>query len=916
MEALYWAALDHPPESRDAFLETACGDDAALRAEVLSLLAADAGTDPRAPGSITRVVGAAAAVRLETESVSWIGRAVGPYRIVDRIGQGGMGTVYLAERGDVNLRVALKVVRGPLGTPGFVDRFLRERRLLARLEHPGIARLLDAGMTDDGAPWLALEYVPARSITEECELRGSSVAERLRLFLDVCAAVAHAHANLIVHRDIKPSNVLVTADGRVKLLDFGIAKLLDTSDAADVTTTGAQMLSPAYAAPEQIIGGAITTATDVYALGVLLYELLAGVRPFRSANAMSLRSLQETLETEATRPSLAARRSPAGARRARALEGDLDAICLRALAKDPSRRYRSAEELRDDVVRHLDGLPVHAQLPTAAYRARKFLARHRAGVAAAALLFLSITAGLGAALWQGRRARQALAASEAVTSFLTTLFEASDPNQTLGRDITVRSLLDEGERRVEALSPQPLVQARMLDVMARANYGLGEHARARTLAERSLALRRRLLGDDDPAIAASLTTLARALESAGEWKDAIARYREALAIRRHSLGARDSLTTESMLQLAHLLAEQGDWHEGDTLAREALAIRERAVPVDPDQLATAQATVAQVLWRGAGELALPDSLFHLALAELERAYGPDDPRLEEPLVPLASVLSQRGKHDEAIAMARRALELRRKQYGPDNLAVYYQLSNVAYALMNAGRYAEAEPLLRQVIARYRRSYDGPQPQISNALNGISSYFRDRGQLDSAEYYLKQSMAMTIALWGEPHPTVALLYHNLGTLQRAQGKLADAESSLRRSYTMRAAIHGETSPIALRSGSDYASVIVQEHRYVEADTLLRRILRDQESVEKGVGRYAAATRTTLAGSLVAQRRYSEAEPLLTGALDYYRGAAPPGNAWRRATVRLLATVYEKTGRADAVADLRAAESPSDTLHAGG
>ena len=914
IEALFWAALERPAAEREAFLDAACDGDAQLREEVISLLVADAAAAPpdRAGDPLAGVVDRMAAALPEAlEQTTWIGRRVGPYRILDRLGQGGMGTVYLAERDDVDKRVALKVVRGLLGAPDLVPRFLRERRVLARLEHPSIARLLDAGRTEDDTPWLALEYVDGEPITDWCRRRSADPAARLRLVLAVCDAVAYAHANLVVHRDLKPSNVLVTADGQVKLLDFGIAKLLDTgvpdrpADGRPTTEAGMRLLSPEYAAPEQVTGGAISTATDVYALGVLLFELVAGDRPYRVPASTSLESLHAMLEADPPRPSAVARRVGRPAREVRAVEGDLDAICLRALAREPARRYRSVDELARDITRHLEGRPVQARLPTAGYRARKFVRRHWRGVTAVALLTLSIAGGLGAALWQARRASAALAESEAVASFLGTIFEAANPNETLGHDVPVRDLLDRGARRADALAAQPRVHARMLQVVARAYRGLGEPATARQLAERALAEQRRVLDRNDPEIATTLATLAEALDNVGDTRGAVARYRDALAIRRRALGADAPPTLEAQVRLTRLLALNGGGEEAETLAIDALAARQRALPVDPEALARAEETLGIVRWYGRGDLAGADSLLRASLAVREAAFGPDDPRVERSLVPLGSVLSQREQHAEAEAVARRALALRTRLYGPDNLAVYYQLSNVAYVLNNAGRWAEADSLLRLVVARYERAYTGPHPQIAVALNGISTSFYRRRQLDSAEYYLRRSTEMVTQLYGPDHPEVALAWHNLGSLQRAQGRLPEAEASLRRAWRGRAAVFGDSSPMALRTGAVYADVVAQRGRADEADALLRRILRQQLAL--GVDRYSVATMGFLSRSLAQRGRFAEAESLETVALADARRVLAPGHAQRRSAASLLADILTMAGHADSAARLRAAES---------
>ena len=386
-----------------------------------------------------------------------------------------MGAVYLAERADgaFQQRVALKLVKRGLDTDEILRRFLRERRILARLEHPHIARLLDGGITEDGLPWFAMEHVQGEPITSWCESRRTSVAERLRLFQAVCAAVQHAHRNLIVHRDLKPSNILVTASGDVKLLDFGIARLLSGEESEaerTLTAPGLRVLTPPYAAPEQIRGEAATTATDLYSLGAVLYELLAGVRPCGRA-ARTLEELEKAVLEEEPAPPSTMRKELR-----RELSGDLDHIVQMALRKEPERRYPSVEGLLADLERHREGLPVRAARPSLFYRLGKLVRRHRPAVVAgsivaltalagvvvalwqavaAALLVASLTGGLAVAIAQARAARREARKADEVRRFLVRVFEVSDPSRALGQSITARELLDRGAERIEGCVASP-----------------------------------------------------------------------------------------------------------------------------------------------------------------------------------------------------------------------------------------------------------------------------------------------------------------------------------------------------------------------------------------------------------------------------------------------------------------------------
>ncbi|MCB1032854.1 MAG: serine/threonine protein kinase [Acidobacteria bacterium] len=453
------------------------------------------------------------------------GRRIGAYRVLHPIGRGGMGTVYLAERVDqYRQRVALKVMSNDRFGGELQERFRRERQILARLTHPNIAQILDGGVTEDGRPFLVMQYVDGRPITEHCDAEGLGIRERLEVFRAVCEAVHFAHRNLVVHRDLKPSNILVGADGQVTLLDFGIAKLLDPEDessAAAGATTSAElrMLTPEHAAPEQVLDLAVTTATDTWALGVLLYELLTGTRPF-AAGGSRLELEREIVETDPPPPSVAALRTPrdgasSGALRtwSRSLRGDLDTIVRHALRKEPEARYASAEQLSDDIHRHLLGLPVRVRPDTFRYRAGRFLRRHPWQTAAALAFALLLAVFVVSAALQSRAlerqrdaARVERDASERVTQVLAGLFRTTDPrvNPEI-RSMTLDQILEaQSEKAVQDLEGQDEVQARLERILARAHLARGQTGRGRELLRKALARRRRIAGWRD---GEALTTL-------------------------------------------------------------------------------------------------------------------------------------------------------------------------------------------------------------------------------------------------------------------------------------------------------------------------------------------------------------------------------------------------------------------------
>lgn len=890
IERLFHHALEQPADVRAAFVAQHAPDPF-VEAEVLALLAADALPDPllgATPDALASAAGIAitgsasadarardgATVRhSSTGHGSLVGRTLGPYRVLQRIGHGGMGTVYRAQRIDLGNHVALKVVRGALGEPARVARFHQEQRVLARLSHPRIALLLDAGVAEDDTPYLVMEYVEGEAMTTWCDARDIDVRERLELFLEACDAVGFAHRNLVVHRDIKPSNVLIGADGHVKLLDFGIAKLLEaTDDEPALTATGARVLSPEYAAPEQLRGEPVTTATDVYGLGLLLHDLLAGT----VNDASGITTQPPTIDTGGSMRSNNARRIRAS------LPHDLAAICECATADEPARRYASVDLLRDDVRRFLDGHPVVARRATLAYRLTKFVRRNALAVGAAAMLVLLLLAGVAGVMWQARRATLARAASDELAAFLVGMFEASDPAEAMGVELTARDLLERGTIRVTQLDDRPEVQARLLQAMARAWLGLGDYDRADSIAQQALAAERTMHGVRHADIASALNVLGHVRYEQGRQDDAANLMREALAMQRAVHGSEHDITTSSMLDLVQVLHRPGGYDEAEALAREALTVRQARHGRDHEHVAEALAALGQILWYSNRDIEQADSLIRAAYAMNVRLFGDEDLRTAGMMTLLSGFLPIRGEAEEAEVLARRALEIQRHVYGDDHPIAVHQLNNVAGALQAQGEVEHARVLFHEMIERYQDILSDDHPLHAIALNNLSSTFYMQGALDSAEHYLRQSVEMHVRLSTDGlDADIALGYHNLGSLQRAQGRLAEAEASLAESYRQRIELYGEDNPATLRTGASYADVVAARGRTAEAEPMLRRIVELQHPSGRGeISPDAARTMGYLAGALVQRGAYDEAERLYRAALEVVEQTLPEGHPRRR------------------------------------
>ena len=679
-------ALELPLEERPTYFARACADDPALRLEAEALLAAaEAVSVLDAPAAVLAAPLFDEAVALP-DSIDSQSR-FGPYRVLSELGRGGMGAVYLAERSDdqYQKRVALKLLHAwSSGSERRVQRFLEERQILAGLDHPDIARLLDGGITPDGLPWFAMEYVKGVPIDRHCDDLRLSIESRLEIFCRVCSAVQYAHRNLVVHRDLKPANILVTPEGRVQLLDFGIAKLLGSdpaSRATSVTATGERLLTPLYASPEQISGDQISTATDVYALGVLLYVLLTGRYPYRlstwqtheveravleqepeppSAAVLSMRSQPATAVADASPEQIALARNTTAVKLRRRLGGDLDAILLKALEKDATRRYGTPGQLEADVRNHLSGLPVAAQPATRLYRARKFVRRHRIGVGVTAVVTLLVVGFALISKIQSAQIRVERDRAEQVVAYLRSLFQPAVLYGPGGRGLTAREMLDSSAARIDSeLLNQPEARARLMLELGRTYHELGLSKQARPLLEKSLALQRRGSSNGDRQLAQTLDLLGAVRLDQGEVSSAEGAYEEAQAVRRRLPGNQDNDLARTLSGLAAVRRAQGRSPEAESLFREALAI-DRARPGDN------RLDVAQDL-RGLAHALLDEGnsigavqLDRQALSLLRRQFPEDHPEIVGTVIELSDALSAGGQRAAADSLSRYGLVLERR----------------------------------------------------------------------------------------------------------------------------------------------------------------------------------------------------------------------------------------------------------------
>lgn len=857
-------ALELGPLPRSSYLDRVCAGEPELRRDVESLLAADSLSEGFLENSVESLLpGLIGVVDLDGGGTGGLGAgtAVGPYRIVKELAHGGMGTVYLAERADGQFeqQVALKVIRRGMGSDEVHRRFRAERQILARLNHPHIARLLDGGITADGQPWFAMEYVDGEPLVAWCEARQTSLEGRIELFRDVCDAVRFAHQSLVVHRDLKPSNILVTPQGQTKLLDFGIAKLLEDgarlgaeAGEAAATRTELRVMTPEYAAPEQVRGEPVTTATDVYALGAVLYELLTGRRAHQFERHTPAEVERVICDTEPDPPSAAV----TGADRLRRLlRGDLDTIVLKALQKDPARRYPSAEALLEDLRRSQSGLPITARPDSFGYRSRKFLLRHRAGVAAGAALVVALVGGLAATLWQAReKAREAATARE-VKDFVVNLFQVSDPAESRGREITARELLERGVRRVDsALGRQPAVQEELLGVLGKIHWELGLYAQADTLFSRAVVVARRAYGPDHLEVAARLTDQGTALRELGEYAAAESVFGRALGIRRRTLGPDHVDFANTMGELAMNLAD-------------------------------------------AGEYARAESLYRAVLAIDTKNLGPDALEVASDLENLGVLLAdQLGQVEEADSTYRAVLEIRRKHYDAGHPQVVNVLANIAGNLQSLGRFAEAESLHRQVLAARRRLHPTGHPDVAYTLHGLATLLEETGRWPEAESLYTEALEQRRRLLGPDHPMTMATLNNLAIVRYRMGDLHGAEESFREALRVWHQTLGSDHQYTLKAMNSLGAVLSEGGKYGEAESLLRQALAGQRRQLGDSTTDAAMTRRNLGLLLRRTGRLAEAEQVLRFSLAIYRRELPDSHPRTAEALTALGQVLTDRGHA--------------------
>jgi serine/threonine-protein kinase len=868
VQAIFHVAADLPEKDREPYVSAECNDDPTLVAEVLELLEEDS----RGGSLLDRDVAHVARAILDAPRQPVVPlESFGPYRISSVLGEGGMGVVYLAERADLGSRAAIKILRDAWLSPSRRERFAAEQRTLAQLNHPSIARLYDAETLPDGTPWFVMEYVEGLPLTAYCDTHVSTIPERLKLFRDVCEAVQHAHAHAIIHRDLKPSNILVTADGTVKLLDFGIAKQIEGLE-PDLTRTGMRLMTPAYAAPEQVSGGRLGIHTDVYSLGVVLYELLAGRLPFELADRTPNEMERVILEQEVERPSAVARRTPAlpvGTSRLQSASktqwADLDVLCLTAMHKDPARRYASAEALIRDVNHYLSGEPLEARPDTLRYRAGKFVRRNWRAVTMATAtiaMIIGLTAFYTVRLANARNV--ALAETEKtlrIQRFMIDLFQGNEDEAVGPADsLRVVTLVDRGVQQAGSLDLEPAVQVELVETLGNLYRSLGKFHPADSLLRLALARRRTLFGPSHPSVATSLIALGELRIAQAEYDSAEALVRQGLDLARRTRSPNDPEIGKATKALGQVLYEEGEYQKAVPVLEEAIRLQTRGDTASPD-LASAITDLANTYFY-LGKFALADTLNRRALEMDRHLYGPRHAYVADVLINLGAIRFEWAKYDEAERYYREALDINTTWYGPNHPETASSLTALGRCLASEQKLVEADTVLRRALDVVEHAYGPVHPRVASALNEYSRVKQSEGKLDEAEAGFRRMLAIYKAIYHDKHYVISIALSNI------------------------------------------AGVLQERKQYEQAEALFREAIQRYDGLLAPDHQLVGIARVRLGGVLRLQRKWGPAFKETEAGYTILMKQSTPSVYWLRRATSDLAMEYDSLGKPKEAAKTRA------------
>ncbi len=885
---IFEEALNLKEPERTEFLVDMCGDDSELLEEICSLIEADTNVPSVLKGQ------ASDAIYIQPKK-NYNGTVIGNYKIINQIAEGGMGSVFLAERADGQFeqKVALKIIKPGMNSNEIIKRFQFERQILARLQHPNIARLLDGGLTDENLPYFTMEYVEGDPIDQYCDKNNLSINERLKLFSEVCNAIQYAHQNLVIHRDLKPNNIIIKKDGTVKLLDFGIAKVFTEDDSfaqSELTRTGLYVMTPEYASPEQIKGEAITTSTDIYSLGLILYQLITGEKAYKIKTQSPLELEKIICYTEPVKPSsiiklLQTKNEIKAEKISRAhktnldkliktLSGDLDNICLMALRKEPERRYSSAEQFQQDIENYLEGRPVSARQNTIYYRTNKFIIRHKIAVISAFAIFLiaaSLTTFYFIQLKKERdKAQLEAQKAEEVSNFLKNIFKLSDPYEARGKTITARELLDKGAQKInQELSDQPDVKASMLSLIGSVYQNLGLFDKSDTLLKEALAIRMKL-NKNGMKEAKSLRDLGELYTYKGEYSKADSLLTNALNIYNINSEKEDNSYAWILGDLAWVYKSKGNYNKSELYYKKAIKLLNRNKNNNNEDLLIMMNNFALELHEE-GKYDEAEKMFKETLGLQKEIYGDKPhPEISTTTYNLAELLRDRGKYAEAEKMFKTSLAMDTKLSGPENPDVAYSLQGLASVYKIKGNFDEAQKLFLQVLNMRKKFLGDNHPDVAYAISNLGLLFYSEQKYDSSKKYYEKALILHKKLNGPNHPSVAICLNKLGFINYKKGNCKKAENQIRQSMQIQEKSIGKKN---LTYASDLLILSFIKSNYKDYDSvnvLNKEVLKTAaETMGTDKSPFMAGCYSGIAELALKENNYKKADSLYNLSVNMYK-----------------------------------------------